>query len=363
MSTIEIRNLTKIYDGGVVAVKNATVRIEHGEFVSIVGPSGCGKSSTLRSLAGLETITEGEILFDGKVVNNLSSKDRNVALAFESYALYSPLTIYENIAFPLRARKANKDEIKHKVMQIAEALEVTDVLDRKPGQLSGGQKQRVSLARALVRNPNVFLLDEPLSHMDSRSRVIIRERIRRIHDELQATTIYVTHDQEEAVALSDKIIVMNFGLIQQVGTVDDIWNHPSNVFVAGFVGEPSMNFIQGRIQSSGKLTAMANGKSVVWEFSKKIPESCVGSEVIVGIRPNRIRVFTESKDNSLEALVDLLEFQGDSKILTQNSGDTELRVEVPIEIAAHEGDRIWLQAQPDHIHLFDKVSGNALNLK
>ena len=262
MSTVEAKNVWKIYEGNVEAVRDANFFCEQEEFVAILGPSGCGKSSTLRMLAGLEDITRGEILFDGKVVNQLSSRERNIALAFESYALYSPLTIFNNIAFPLQARGMDKQEIKKKVYEIAEFLELKDVLKRKPGKLSGGQQQRVSLARALVRDPSVLLLDEPLSHMDQRVRTIIRARIRRIHDEMSATTIYVTHDQEEAVALADKIIVMNFGEIQQVAAADDLWHFPANQFVAGFIGEPAMNFLVGRIATENSI-ALKNGNDPV----------------------------------------------------------------------------------------------------
>ena len=233
-------------------------------------------------IAGLEEISEGEILFDGKVVNNMSSRERNIALAFESYALYSPLTIYENIAFPMRARSVSDHEIDEKVKSISEALELTDILNRKPGHLSGGQQQRVSLARALVRNPNVFLLDEPLSHMDSRGRAVIRVRIRRIHDELGTTTIYVTHDQEEAVALADKVIVMNMGTIQQAGTVDELWNHPCNLFVAGFIGEPSMNFIKGKVESTNRVVLLGDGEAAHWDIQTPVPSSSIGADVMVG---------------------------------------------------------------------------------
>lgn len=362
MSKIEIRELTKIYDGGVVAVQNANVLIEDGEFTAILGPSGCGKSSTLRMLAGLEEVSQGHILFDDKVVNHLSPNERNVALAFESYALYSPRTVYENIAFPLRAKKVSKDIVKRKVMQIVDALDLKDVLGRKPANLSGGQQQRVSLARALVRDPNVFLLDEPLSHMDSRSRVDMRARIRKIHDELRATTIYVTHDQEEAVALADKVVVMNLGVIQQVGTVDELWNYPRNTFVAGFIGEPSINFFPGEIESKGKIRIKSNEKSVIWNYSKRIPESSIGCEIIVGIRPEKIIVSTKENGSFLEAFVKFIEFQGDDKILTMRWDQVELRAVAPADLPISEDRNVWVFAESDHIHLFDKKSGKSLTL-
>jgi len=362
MSTIEIRNLSKIYDGGVVAVKNANVRIEDGEFASILGPSGCGKSSTLRSLAGLENITEGEILFDGKVVNNLSSKERNVALAFESYALYSPLTIYENIAFPLRARKANKAEIKQKVMQIAEALEVTDVLDRKPGQLSGGQQQRVSLARALVRNPNVFLLDEPLSHMDQRIRTEVRIQMRRIHEELGNTTIYVTHDQEEAISLCDRILVIYNAELQQIGTVDEIYNKPVNKFVAFFVGQPGMNFIKCKVESPESISLQTSNGKNIFGFTGAVDPKYVGSEITMGIRPQQIgMVGYGGQKSTMSGLVKIVEFQGDSDVLTVELGDinkAKARIKVVIPAGGRkfkQEETCWMDFQPERIHLFDET--------
>jgi len=360
MSTVEAKNVWKIYDGNVEAVRDANFFCDQEQFVAILGPSGCGKSSTLRMLAGLEDITRGEILFDGKVVNQLTARERNIALAFESYALYSPLTIFDNIAFPLQARGLDKQEINKKVNEIAEFLELKDVLKRKPGKLSGGQKQRVSLARALVRDPSVLLLDEPLSHMDQRVRTIIRARIRKIHDELSATTIYVTHDQEEAVALADKIIVMNFGEIQQVGTADDLWHYPSNQFVAGFIGDPPMNFLSGRLASENSVALLNGADPVTWNIVEKIPSSALDADVLVGIRPDKIRIATQPTESGIKASVDVIEFLGEFLIFTLDIDQSEIKVIISPDFAIREKDDVWVWGEPDDIHIFDAKQGKAL---
>jgi multiple sugar transport system ATP-binding protein len=360
MSTVEARHVWKIYEGNVEAVRDANFFCDQEQFVAILGPSGCGKSSTLRMLAGLEDITKGEILFDGMVVNNLTSRERNIALAFESYALYSPLTIFENIAFPLQARGMDKGEIKRKVHEIAEILELKDVLKRKPGKLSGGQQQRVSLARALVRDPSVLLLDEPLSHMDQRVRTIIRARIRRIHDELSTSTIYVTHDQEEAVALADKIIVMNFGEIQQIGTADDLWHYPANHFVAGFIGEPSMNFLNGSLASENSVTLKNGANPVTWNISENIQIFTADTDVRVGIRPDKIKISTKATESGIKSKVEVIEFLGEYLILTLHIGHTEIKVIISPDFDIREQDDVWIWGEPDDIHLFDAKHGKAL---
>ncbi len=360
MSTVEAKHVWKIYGKDVVAVKDANFRCENEEFVAFLGPSGCGKSSTLRMLAGLEDITKGEMLFDEKVVNDLSPRERNIALAFESYALYPPLTVYDNIGFPLLAKGMNKKEIDRKVRGIAEDLELTEVLKRKPGKLSGGQQQRVSLARALVRDPSVLLLDEPLSHMDQRVRTVIRARIRRIHDELHTTTIYVTHDQEEAVALADKIIVMSMGLVQQVGTADDLYHTPANEFVAGFIGEPAMNFINGKVAGQNLVTLKNGEAPVSWGVEENIPKEFVDASVLVGIRPENLKTTQEPVDSGIKAKVEVVEYLGEERILTLSLNGTTLKAIVPIDFLVQEFQDVWLTADPAGIHVFDEKSGDAL---
>jgi multiple sugar transport system ATP-binding protein len=358
VSRVSINHVWKIYEGNIVAVKDMSVTCEDGEFLSILGPSGCGKSSTLRMIVGLEEITRGEILFDEKVVNDLSPRERNLALAFESYALYPRLTIYENIAFPLRVRGLSKFEIDKTVNSIAEQLDLTDILHNKPSSLSGGHQQRCSLARALVRKPSVTLLDEPISHMDQRVRAVIRARIRRLHDELKSTTIYVTHDQAEAIALCDRLVVMNLAEVQQLGTVDEIWNHPANKFVAGFVGEPQMNFINGKIENPQHVFIVTNEGKKTFKLKGEVDPKYVGSEVTIGVRPQQIKLsLSKEQEASIPGSVEVIEFQGDSKILTAKLEDldnTKIKVVAPVEGAVYVGGTIWLEFKPEIIHLFDK---------
>jgi multiple sugar transport system ATP-binding protein len=251
MAELRLEHVDKTYKGGVQAVKDLNLTVQDGEFLALLGPSGCGKTSTLRMIVGLEEITSGQLFIGDRLMNKLEPNDRNVALAFETYALYPPLSVRENIAFCLRARSLPRDEIGRRVEDVAEMLDITDILDRKPAELGGGQKQRVSLARALVRDPDVFLMDEPLSHLDAAQRAHMRVELKRLHAETGRTTILVTHDQLEAVAMAERIAVMNLGILQQVGTFNDVYNHPVNEFVAGFIGEPPMNFLPCMPQADG----------------------------------------------------------------------------------------------------------------
>ena len=358
MSIVELNHVWKVYGGEVQAVEDVSFSIADGEFLAILGPSGCGKSSTLRMIAGLEDIYKGEILFDGKVVNDLSPNERNIALAFESYALYHRLTVYENIAFPLRAKGMSKLEVDKKVRWIADVLNVTDILEKKPSGLSGGHQQRVNLCRALVREPNVTLLDEPISHMDLRVRANMRARIRRVHEDLNLTTIYVTHDQDEAVSISDRIAVMREAKVQQVGTASEIWDHPANRFVATFVGEPQMNFIQGAIETPQDVSIPTKEGKKEFRFDGEVDRKYVGSEITIGIRPQEIGLSLDTEPQaSIHALVELIEFQGENVILTVKLGDinsTEMKVVIGAENAPNEGETVWTQFVPETIHLFDQ---------
>ncbi len=362
MSRVDVKNVWKIYPRGhVVAVKDLTFSCEHGEFLAILGPSGGGKSSTLRMLAGLEDITKGEVLFDGKIVNHLSPAERNVALAFESYALYYRLNVYENIAFPLRARGMKGKEVDKAVRSIAEALELIPYLKKRPGSLPGGIQQRVSLARALVRKPNVTLLDEPLSHADQRVRHEIRARIRYLHDELSLTTIYVTHDQAEAISLCDRLLIINEGELQQIGTVEEIWNHPANKFVAYFVGEPTMNFLLGRVETSWTVVISAPQGKNVFSLESPVDQKYVGKVVTIGVRPQQIEISREKNwENTIRGIVKIVEFQGDKTILTvklEDETESEARVVVSAQEKYGEGEVVWLHFAPQIIHLFiDDVS-------
>jgi len=359
VSRVDFNHVWKIYPrGNVLAVKDLTFSCKNKEFLAILGPSGSGKSSTLRMLAGLEEVSRGEILFDGRVVNDLDPAQRNIALAFESYALYQRMSVYENIAFPLRARKMKNIDVDNKVKWIAELLDLNPVLKKNPSSLAGGHQQRVSLARAFVRNPNVTLLDEPISHMDQRVRHELRARIRRLHDELGLTTVYVTHDQAEAVSLCDRMIILHQAQLQQIGTVEDIWNRPANKFVAYFVGEPAMNFVQGKVESPDSVSVVTSGGKRIIRFDGEVNKKYIDSEITIGVRPQQIEATGKKKDEtSVPGSVKIIEFQGDHSILTVNLGDgqgSEIKVVVPATERYRVGDTIWLNFNPDTIHLFDQ---------
>lgn len=356
MSQVELRSMWKIYPrGNVVGVKDLSFTVRNQEFLAILGPSGGGKSSTLRMLAGLEDITQGELAFDGLVVNHLGPAERNVALAFESYALYQRLSVFENIAFPLRARGMKRAAVDQKVRWIAQLLDLEPLLDKYPGSLAGGQQQRVSLARAFVRQPNLTLLDEPISHMDQRLRAEIRARIRHLHEEMHNTTVYVTHDQAEAVSLCDRMVILHQAQLQQIGTVEEIWNHPANRFVASFVGEPAMNFLPARLRDRTSVALPEVDHDSVLSFRGELDPGCA-AEVTMGIRPQEIGVLRGAGvANTVPGLVRLLEFQGEITILTLTT-EGPASHPVKVAVAASEpyavGERVWLQVRPEAIHLF-----------
>ncbi len=358
MSRVDLNHVWKIYPrGNVIGVKDLTFTIEDKEFLAILGPSGGGKSSTLRMLAGLEEITRGEISFDGKVVNHIGPAERNIALAFESYALYQRLSVYENIAFPLRAKGMKKAAVHEKVMAIADILDLTSILKKHPPSLAGGQQQRVSLARAFVRKPNLTLLDEPISHMDQRVRAEIRARIRHIHDEMENTTVYVTHDQAEAVALCDRMVIINKAELQQIGTVHEIWNRPANKFVAFFVGEPAINFITGRIENGANVCIPTSQGKRTFTFKGELNAKYTGSEITIGVRPQQIKVFHEKQEeNTIPGKVRIIEFQGETTVLTldlDDSAQSEAKAVVGTMEWYTAGETIWLYFSPEIIHLFD----------
>ena len=357
MSTLEAKNIVKVYEGSTIpAVKGINFKINDGEFIAILGPSGCGKSSTLRMIAGLEEVTSGEFLFDGHVVNALSPAERNIALAFESYALYGPMSVYENIAFTLKAAKRPKDEIKRRVNETIELFDLQDIAKKKPGKLSGGQQQRVSLARALVRTPNIFLLDEPLSHMDQRNRADIRARIKDLHRKNNITTIYVTHDQEEAVSLADRVLLMSVGEIQQFGTVDELWNRPANVFVAGFIGEPAINFSNGVKVSDNAIATM----NATWKCDvdlSKVPDK---TELIVGFRPNKTLLSDKKMENSIPMTVSVIEFMGTEKLLTAIFDEDLYRIIVPEDMEVKVGDTVYIHVDSQNVLVFDRKTEKAI---
>ena len=304
MSNVILKNIRKTYDNNKTVINNVNLEIKDKEFIVLVGSSGCGKSTLLRMIAGLEDITSGEIYIGDKKVNNVAPKDRDIAFVFQSYALYPHMTVRENIAFGLKMRKVPKQEIEKKVKEAAEILNLSEYLDRKPKQLSGGQRQRVALGRAIVRNPKVFLMDEPLSNLDAKLRVQMRSEIKKLHEKLQTTFIYVTHDQTEALTMGDRIVVLNNGDIQQVDTPDEIYNHPKNTFVAGFIGSPQMNFIDGR-------------------------DLGLDETLLYGIRPEKM--MSENGDIKINVDVEISEMLGSEKIAYFNIGERKCCAKFPSE--------------------------------
>ena len=291
MATVELKSITKVYEGNVQAVKNANITVQDREFVVLVGPSGCGKTTTLRMIAGLEDITGGELYIDGKLVNDVPPKDRDIAMVFQNYALYPHMTVYDNMAFGLKIRKFQKAEIKNRVDEAARILDIEELLDRKPKALSGGQRQRVAVGRAIVRKPKVFLFDEPLSNLDAKLRVQMRAEISGLHNRLQATMVYVTHDQVEAMTMGDKIVVMRDGVIQQIGDPLGLYNGPVNRFVAGFIGSPPMNFLSVKVsEEAGSIVLDEGGFKMTVQGSRAdIARPYVGRDIIFGIRPEDMK--------------------------------------------------------------------------
>jgi len=362
LAKVELKKIWKKY-GKVEAVKGIDLAIQDREFVAFLGPSGCGKTSTMRMIAGLEKITEGEIFIGDRLVNELDPGTRNIAMAFESYALYPPMTVFDNIAFPLRAMKYPENEIKSRVQRLAEILELTDVMNKYPKGLSGGHQQRVSLARALVRDADVYLLDEPISHLDTKMRNRMRAELKRIHGELGKTMIYVTHDQIEALAMADKVVVMNFGVIQQVGKPQEIYFRPQNLFVADFVGEPPMNFVDCSLELKEKSFVLHfSDNSVEIHDRKKVDilkklENIPSRKWIFGIRPTNLEI-VKNETNYLSELIPgeifAVEPLGDSKIIHILCGDKVMLIETTPDFVGQEEEKIFLKIDSEYLLLFDK---------
>lgn len=368
MASVELKNIYKRFDGGVVAVNDFNLDVEDKEFIILVGPSGCGKTTTLRMIAGLEEISEGTISIDGKVVNDAHPKDRDIAMVFQNYALYPHMTVFENMAFGLRLRKTPKDEIKRKVAEAAKILDIEHLLDRKPKALSGGQRQRVALGRAIVREPKVFLMDEPLSNLDAKLRVQMRTEINKLHLTLQTTFIYVTHDQTEAMTMGTRIVVMKDGFIQQVDSPQELYEKPVNVFVATFMGSPQMNIFNAIIEKRDKGYYLTFGKNEI-----KIPEGkakalegtdYVGKEVIVGIRPEAVRdeeVFLKQFPEAIvDADVDIVENLGSETFLYLTIDGNSVTAKVNPRTTAKPLDKIKVAFEATKIHVFDKDTEKAI---
>jgi len=362
MVSVRLENLTKCF-GRVIAVNNLNLEIKDGEFVALLGPSGCGKTTTLLMIAGIYKPTKGYIYFDDVIVNDLPPKDRNIGMVFQSYALYPHMRVFDNIAFPLKLQKLPKEEIKKRVLETAKLLRIEDLLNRKPAQLSGGQQQRVALARALAKQPNLFLMDEPLSNLDAKLRVIMRAELKRLQKSLGITTIYVTHDQVEAMTMADRIAVLNKGELQQYSTAEELYSKPSNLFVAGFIGSPPMNFIECTlVERDNKYYLDASDFSIELpeDLGKIVTEKASGSELILGVRPEDFRVSLRPVEGAIKSSVYVLEPLGKDVIVNVKLGDTLVKVITPQDLRVSLGDTIWLVYDINKIHIFDKKTEKAL---
>ena len=362
MAELKLNGVYKRYSGGVTAVSDFNLDIADKEFIVLVGPSGCGKSTTLRMIAGLEEISEGEVWIGDTLVNEIAPKDRDIAMVFQNYALYPHMTVFDNMAFGLKLRKMPKQEIKEKVTEAARILDIEHLLDRKPKALSGGQRQRVALGRAIVRNPKVFLMDEPLSNLDAKLRGQMRTEISKLHNKLQTTFIYVTHDQTEAMTMGTRIVVMKDGIIQQIDSPQKLYDHPVNMFVGGFIGSPTMDFVEGTIEKADDGLYFAFGSSKV-----KIPEGrCanlvdgdyIGKTVVMGIRAENIHdeemYLSSSADSIVDASVEVVELMGSETLLYLNIEGNSFIAKVDPRSTAKVGDTIKVAFDMNRVHLFDK---------
>ncbi|HEU4815515.1 sn-glycerol-3-phosphate ABC transporter ATP-binding protein UgpC [Janthinobacterium sp.] len=368
MSSLSIRSIRKVYTNGVEVLKGIDIEIKDGQFLILVGGSGSGKSTLLNMVAGLESVTSGEILIDGKVVNDLPPKDRDIAMVFQSYALYPSMTVRENIAFGLNVKKVPKAEQEEIVSRVAETLQITHLLDRRPAQLSGGQRQRVAMGRAISRKPSLFLFDEPLSNLDAKLRVEMRAEIKLLHQRLKATIVYVTHDQIEAMTMGDLIAVMKDGVVQQLGTPQEIYDNPANLFVAGFIGSPSMNFITVKpvIEGNEVFVAIENaGKSMrlALPFAADKLRSYAGREVILGVRPEQITDMSSAHGDvgqELGCLIDLVEPTGPDTLLTTRLNGAAVTCRTHPREAVLPGQTMQLSFNLSKAALFDPANGERI---
>ena len=362
MASLSLQHINKTYPNGFQAVKDFNLEIEDKEFIIFVGPSGCGKSTTLRMVAGLEEISSGTLKIGDKVMNDVEPKDRDIAMVFQNYALYPHMTVYDNMAFGLKLRKVPKDQIDKAVREAARILDLEKLLDRKPKALSGGQRQRVAMGRAIVREPKVFLMDEPLSNLDAKLRVQMRVEISKLHQRLQTTIIYVTHDQTEAMTLGTRIVVMKDGIIQQVDTPQNLYDKPCNLFVAGFMGMPPMNFIDCKVVKSGSDVLLMFGSHSIkvpdTKAAKLIEMNYIDKEVILGIRPENIhdeQLFIESSPESIiDAKINIYEMLGAEVYLYFTIDQFDITARVNARTTARPGDTVQLAFDLSKIHIFDK---------
>ncbi|MGI6743520.1 MAG: ABC transporter ATP-binding protein [Eubacteriales bacterium] len=377
MASLSFKHLYKKYPGNVTAVSDFTLEVRDKEFLILVGPSGCGKTTTLRMVAGLEEITEGELFIGDKLVNDIAPKDRDIAMVFQNYALYPHMTVFDNMAFGLKLRKTPKEEIKRRVEEAARILDIVHLLDRRPKALSGGQKQRVALGRAIVREPKVFLLDEPLSNLDAKLRAQMRTELTKIHKRLQTTFLYVTHDQVEAMTMATRIVVMKDGLIQQVDTPQNLYDYPTNLFVAGFIGTPQMNFINAFLEqrADGVYAKFGDPEDLnnpVYAYFKIAPEKAsdpalkdyIGKDVVIGIRPECLHddaaSMTAFPDSIIETDIDVTELMGAEILQYVTCCNINLVARVSNRSTARAGDRIKIAVENNRLHIFDKDTEKCL---
>jgi multiple sugar transport system ATP-binding protein len=366
MAQVSLRKVIKEYDVGVQAVKGIDLEIADQEFVVLVGPSGCGKSTTLRMIAGLEEISDGEIWIGGGLVNDVPPRDRDIAMVFQNYALYPHMSVFDNMAFGLKLRKLAKTEIKRRVDEAARILDIQVLLDRKPKALSGGQRQRVAMGRAIVRNPKVFLFDEPLSNLDAKLRVQMRTEIKKLHQTVHNTIVYVTHDQVEAMTLADRVVVMNHGVIEQVGPPQELYHHPATRFVAGFIGSPAMNFLPVRLQNGGGgiSVQLANGTALPMPASRAGRyDGYNGKEMLLGIRPEHLFEWHDASKpgvTRLDAPVDVVEPMGMETLVHFFIEGTPVIARVDPSTRAEPGQMIPLSADLNHMHLMEPETGRVV---
>jgi multiple sugar transport system ATP-binding protein len=368
MAEIILRDIEKFF-GSAYVIRKLNLTIRHCEFVVLLGPSGCGKTTTLRAIAGLEEIDKGDILIDGKLVQGLEAGDRDIAFVFQLFALYPHLTAYENIAFPLRATRESKDNIDKKVRAVAWSLQIEHLLDKRPSSLAGGDMQRVAIGRALVRRPKAMLMDEPMGALDAKLREEMRTELKRLHLENEATTVYVTHDQVEAMSMADRIAIMNDGILQQVGTPDEVYHHPANLFVAQFVGSPVMNIAPAKITSKGEVLEVSlDGAETGFEFPQElaaqIKASPAGSgDLTLGIRPEGVQLSRTVDKGFVPSHVHLIEPLGAYDIVDLKFGSTLLRARTKSGFAGKPGEKVWARLDPSQTHFFNSKSGDSLHVR
>jgi multiple sugar transport system ATP-binding protein len=368
MAEIELRNVDKHF-GPVHVIRDVNLTVKDREFVVFLGPSGCGKTTTLRAIAGLESIDSGDILIDGKAVQNLHASERDIAFVFQNYALYPHLTVYENMAFPLRAVRLNRSEIDSTVKSVAASLGINHLLNRRPSALSGGDMQRVAIGRSLVRRPKAILLDEPIGSLDAKLRETMRQELKRLHIENGSTSIYVTHDQVEAMALADRIVVMHEGILQQVGTPSEVYEYPTNLFVAQFVGSPVMNIKTADVQEEGgRVKVGVDGHAARFDFPSELVAKLSAAKgqrdrLKLGVRPEGVLVSRDAQDGYVEVPVGIIEPLGSHDIVDLKIGDSTLRARTKSGYVSGAGSKVWARIDPAQAHFFDTASGGSLGIR